>query len=707
MIIKSISRRNNSEQLIKYIFKEQALTPKSYKKMIAEIKAEHLANKAVYVAGIRLSKDNIRQLVAESQDAKMLRELKKFDGTIKEFIEERLEGKISVLPKELQGLAKEAKKYENAKEFSEDLLYHGTGKEIGRFQTEKFDVLWTTQTPALAQAYIPEKTEGHIKDGQEKLPDGTLYVIPGKNDLKLYDATHVLLDLVNPGKLENDFFKEKQKLGYDGIKVYDVVSTNGEKSRYFGVGIFSKTLEKLNPIPVAANHVKVEAFAEPRSEDFNPEKFYKKAMREPEPFIIKHNLRGDTIAQFNKEFRVNEAQRIHTSSRQVAIHHTILSWADADAEKVNDAMLKDLANEYIRLRGENNLYVGTVHREKDHVHLHLAMSATRLDGISSRIPKEVFQEIKVKLQQYQKEKYPELSHSLPKHRMGNDKKVDKEAEKNIKTQRRSSDKEILLGLLETTYEKSQSVEQFLEEIKKHGHEPYYRNGTVLQGIKFEGNQKFRFTNLGFSKDKILELDTRKDKEENEVKELAELRQPTKNRLLEIEKKDFQGRPIVIGEEAIGLSEDEQRNYNQQLLDSNREFESTHGIPMDLDTIPMSPTEIEDLTKLVNDNLCDDCRKEAETPGYNNPRYYTGDTFDMERYHDHVLEELIHLSTIRGVFNSKDLDSKDIDDRRIDTNEDSKDEKPEEKESRDTKDDKDERAISRGKEPERGEDDLER
>ena len=679
MIIKSVSRRNNTEQLIKYIFREQTFTPKSYQRMIDEIKAEHWANRTAYVAGIKLSKDNVRQLISESQDGKLLKEYRAFNGTIKEFVEQRLVGKISVIPKELLPLARTVRQYENVAAFTENLLYHGSDNNVAEFKTDKFKMLWTAPDPALAQAYISQKEVGISKEGTEsKTADGTLYIISGKISLNLFDATQYPLDLNNPGKLERDFFKEKQTLGYDGIKVLDGVDTEQGKLPYFGVGVFAKALPKLNFIPIKANNVQVDKTKEfQHSPEFNAEKFYSKAIREPEPFIIRHNLRGESHKDFAKEFESNESNRIHTSSRQVAVHHTILSWADADAEKLTDNMLHDLANEYIRLRGENNIYLGNVHREKDHVHLHLMMSATRLDGISSRIPKDVFQEIKIKLQEYQKEKYPELI-SLPKHLQTNEKEVDKEA-KNIKRHdERTRDKSVLVGLVETTYAKAKSVEEFLEEIRKQGHEPYYRNGQ-LQGIKFEGEQKFRFTNLGFSKEKIFELDAKKEKQEKELKELTELRTP-KTRIQEIEQKDLMGRPIVIDDATKGMTEEEQRNYNQDILNQNRSFEQANGIQTDPGIPSLDQEAKPEIDPFVYENICDDCKREHDEPGYKSPQYYDSNgELDIGLYNEHMVSEYLYLQSLRGVLNVRYLtDEEPVPERNEDTKADSDEDKSNEK-----------------------------
>lgn len=153
------------------------------------------------------------------------------------------------------------------------------------------------------------------------------------------------------------------------------------------------------------------------------------------PFIVRHNIRSNSIAGYVKEFEQNEKNRIVKRKDQTCINHTIISWSKKDAKKLNDNMLRDLAKVYIRFRGELNLYVITKHVDKEHTHLHCCVSATEIGtGKSSRISKMEFEDLKKSLDTYQKEHYPELANSLPYHGKKREsmmdawKKVDKELE---------------------------------------------------------------------------------------------------------------------------------------------------------------------------------------------------------------------------------------------------------------------------------------
>lgn len=237
-------------------------------------------------------------------------------------------------------------------------------------------------------------------------------------------------------------------------------------------------------------------------------------------FIIRHNIRSRSINGFKKEYKENEKFRIINRADSIRIFHTIISFSNKDKEHITDKTLKDIAKKFIEERGLNNMYAGTKHEDKDHIHIHILISGTQLNGRSSRVSKQKFHSIKLALQKYQLEKYPQLKHSLPEH--GKSERLAKEAiVERVKTERQT-DKQALVDCLDKAYSNSKSQEQFISLITKSGHTPYYRNGS-FQGIKYEGKMKFRLTNLGFDKAKLHVLNQIKANQDKALGELKSLR----------------------------------------------------------------------------------------------------------------------------------------------------------------------------------------
>jgi len=224
---------------------------------------------------------------------------------------------------------------------------------------------------------------------------------------------------------------------------------------------------------------------------FNDKKQVKNKPEEP-PFILRHNIRSRSLKGFIREFNENEAFRLVHRKDSVKLFHTIISFSNKDKEHINDKLLKDIFKKFIAERGMNNLYTGCKHEDRDHIHLHISISGTQLNGRSSRISKQKLHHIKIALDAYQKEKYPQLINSLPEH--GKGKTKSKEAILNQIMASRQTDKETLFKHIEATHDKSTSKEEFLSQLRERGFETYYRQGS-MQGLKYNG-KKYRFSGLG-------------------------------------------------------------------------------------------------------------------------------------------------------------------------------------------------------------------
>jgi len=242
----------------------------------------------------------------------------------------------------------------------------------------------------------------------------------------------------------------------------------------------------------------------------------------PKPFIIRHNMRSRSLEGFKREFEQNEKGRMHKRKDATSIHHTIISFSNLDKAHVTEKMLRDISREYIRLRGENNLYCGTVHNDRDHIHLHIAMSGTEMGtGKSSRISKKKFEDVKIALQSFQRLHYPELKHSLPEHGRAKSREKTKEEIQKIKTDERATYRSELMGIA-TISAKSKSTEHFISQLNDKGYSIYSRNGNEPSGIVYKG-YKFRFNKIGVDLEPLRQQDIQREKDEQILKELHDLR----------------------------------------------------------------------------------------------------------------------------------------------------------------------------------------
>ncbi|MCK9404392.1 MAG: relaxase/mobilization nuclease domain-containing protein [Chitinophagaceae bacterium] len=238
------------------------------------------------------------------------------------------------------------------------------------------------------------------------------------------------------------------------------------------------------------------------------------------PIIIRHNVRSRTLDKQIKEFKENDKFRLHKRKDSVKAYHTILSFSNKDKDKITEKTLRAVAKQYMQLRGKDNLFIGTVHFDNDHVHLHMVMSGTKyLTGQANRLSRAEFRELKQSLDKWQEKKFPELIHSLPRHGLN---KATKEPVVD-RHNSRVSQKETLLKTLEAGYTKSKSIDSFLTTLKSQGYDPYYRAGR-LTGVRSEDGLKFRLGRLGYDKEKIAKLDEIHLKEEKALSELRDIRE---------------------------------------------------------------------------------------------------------------------------------------------------------------------------------------
>jgi hypothetical protein len=223
-------------------------------------------------------------------------------------------------------------------------------------------------------------------------------------------------------------------------------------------------------------------------------------------FIVTHNIKGNSIDEWVEQFKTNEENRQHKRINSILASHEIISFHRDDATNITLDKLEDIARQYLRERNINGMYVAVPHFDKDHYHIHICASGIEYKtGSTMRLSKASLQRLKTNIQDYQRAKYPELSKSLVNH--GNEKKAyalsDKEYNYKLRTGR-ATDKETIIGIMKTCYKKAVSKNEFYNLLKECGLTTYVRGGKV-SGIVFN-NKKFRIKRLGFTEERLQELD---------------------------------------------------------------------------------------------------------------------------------------------------------------------------------------------------------
>ncbi len=240
-------------------------------------------------------------------------------------------------------------------------------------------------------------------------------------------------------------------------------------------------------------------------------------------FAIAHNLKGSSIEEWDKQFRKNESYRLNHRKDSIVATHEMISFSKEDAKNISIDKMEDISREYIRQRNPNGMYIAVPHFDKEHYHIHLCVSGIEYKtGKGMRLGKKELQIFKQKIQQYQIEKYPELSKSVVNHggRPKEPALSDREYRYKMRTGR-ATDREQLAVKLKTCYKSSISKEDFFGKLNECGLATYIRGGKTY-GVVHE-NKKYRFKGLGFTDKSMDDLDRaiKRNEELNKLRDRGE------------------------------------------------------------------------------------------------------------------------------------------------------------------------------------------
>jgi hypothetical protein len=225
---------------------------------------------------------------------------------------------------------------------------------------------------------------------------------------------------------------------------------------------------------------------------------------------VLHNLRAttDDLPAIEREF-LNDCRNVQYRRDGIMLFHEIISVAEEDREKVTETMLNDLARHYLRLRAPDAKAYAKAQFDTDNPHIHLMISANRIGSSTKlRLSKFDFGSAKRDLEKFQREKYPELNHSIVFGKTSGQ-KAGKDPEQLIKTQaehererrlRREGryhkgEKEQVRDKLLTALQTAQSEIELRQNLKTNGFEPYIRGKTA--GVRdLSTGKNYRLKTLG-------------------------------------------------------------------------------------------------------------------------------------------------------------------------------------------------------------------
>lgn len=236
------------------------------------------------------------------------------------------------------------------------------------------------------------------------------------------------------------------------------------------------------------------------------------------PTIFTHNLRSILPSQVVKEFLINESYRTDQRSNRNYLYHECISMGRGDRDKITNEMLESIFYEYVSHRGENGLYYAGVHNDRKHTHIHVIASGSELyTGKANRISKPDLESLKLNLEAYALNNFPELTHSFCEH--GSHTSYDQTP---IYILKRNTMKNEVTQKIQTLLDQASSKTEFNELLLANNLYSYERNG-VVKGIIYD-NVKFRFSSIDIDHSKVEALPDTLSEEEKTLKELSDLRE---------------------------------------------------------------------------------------------------------------------------------------------------------------------------------------
>lgn len=177
------------------------------------------------------------------------------------------------------------------------------------------------------------------------------------------------------------------------------------------------------------------------------------------------------------------------------LYHEIISLSKNNLPyQEQQKILEDLAQEYLYKRAGQHLAFTALHKDKEHMHIHLMISANEITGDKRiRFSKDSFALIQKELETYVNERYPQLNPTEHYQKSKADKKTPRKEQEMKSHSKKSSRKDELCETLRTVFEKATSEEYFKNTLKNRGIDFYVRGKTA--GIVFE-EKKYRLNTLG-------------------------------------------------------------------------------------------------------------------------------------------------------------------------------------------------------------------
>lgn len=221
--------------------------------------------------------------------------------------------------------------------------------------------------------------------------------------------------------------------------------------------------------------------------------------------VLWHNFYGSERTREDeiiREFETNGSLLRERANGNV-LYHEILSFSRGHELKDEKLfrIIADIGQEYLSERAPRQLGYGVIHRDTDHIHLHLMISSNQLGKPERvRLSKKEFADIQKRVERFALERHPELAQTKIYGRERAPERLKTDArEQAMKTRNKEpSRKEALKAKLHSLFERASSFKELAELAKAEGFDFYQRGQTVGVAVRDpEGQERrHRLSTLG-------------------------------------------------------------------------------------------------------------------------------------------------------------------------------------------------------------------
>ena len=242
---------------------------------------------------------------------------------------------------------------------------------------------------------------------------------------------------------------------------------------------------------------------------------YDYLMRDKNSFCFTRNSYFKDKKNLINEFMKNSEYLKNTRGKNYLYHELLSLEQNKLSLQEQKEILLDLANKYLEQRANNHLAFGVVHEDKNHIHLHLMISANEILGEKRvRISKNEFATIQKNLEDYKNQRYSELNKSSF-YQSKKDLSKEKLQEQEIKYKRKKQTiKDKIKEDLIKTFKTAKSKTYLENHLKSLNYEIYQRGQTI--GIIYE-NKNYRLKTLGLEEQYLTMLKEFEHIKEREIK----------------------------------------------------------------------------------------------------------------------------------------------------------------------------------------------